>query len=335
MSVILPALAGKVIAPSKVKASLVAPFTSAERFCGRALLVDDEEDVRRVTRRMLERLGIEVVEAAEGKQGLGIFQKEGDSFVGVLLDLTMPEMDGLETYQRLLSMRPGLQALLVSGYGMEEMKDRLREYPGMALVQKPFGQKELSKALMGIGWPLAALPSDSEEFRRAEEVYLSMLGILMDESRDAGSFFEGLGTLWAQLPGIRFAWAGGLDETGERILPVTESTRAISGEVRFGFMEADSPWNQGPAGSALRSGQPIVLNEMDKDPESAPWRESAIRAGFGSAAVFPLKIGGLVVGMWHLYAFERGYFDYHRVAFFEEAAGLLAKGFQKFQKPTV
>jgi two-component system cell cycle sensor histidine kinase/response regulator CckA len=155
MTVMLPASTGK--------GTMVTTATNnkLERFSGKALLVDDEADVRRVTRRMLERLGVQVVEAGDGKDGLEVFKREGDSFVGVLLDLTMPDMDGLETYGRLLDIRPGLPALLISGYGIEEMKDRLREYPCMMLVQKPFGREELVKGLSDIGWPHATDKTDT------------------------------------------------------------------------------------------------------------------------------------------------------------------------------
>jgi CheY-like chemotaxis protein len=277
-------------------------------------------------------LGIEVEEATDGKSGLAIFQKDGDSFVGVLLDFTMPEMDGLETYRRLLAIRPGLPALLVSGYGMDEMRDRLKEYPGMALVQKPFGQKELSKALTGIGWPLSALPSDSMESKRFEEMYLSMLEIWVAESRDAESFYGGLGPLWSQIPGIRFSWAGSLDASSERVFPVAESTTPISPTVRDYFMADDSAWSQGPAGLVVHTGVFSIHNGLEQDVTSAPWLENAVRAGFGSLAVYPLKFDGKVDGTWHLYAFEKGYFTEHRMAFLAEAADLLAKGIHKFRK---
>jgi CheY-like chemotaxis protein len=151
MTVWLPALAGK----AEVMEN---PKTTMGAFQGRALLVDDEADVRRVTHRMLERLGIEVTAAGDGASGIAAFQENKDSVVGALLDLTMPDMDGLEVYRRLLETRPDLPALLISGYGMEEMRERLKSFPRMVLLQKPFGQKELMVALESIGWPKAKAP---------------------------------------------------------------------------------------------------------------------------------------------------------------------------------
>jgi len=151
MTVWLPALAGK----AEVMEN---PKTTMGAFQGRALLVDDEADVRRVTHRMLERLGIEVTAAGDGASGIAACQENKDSVVGALLDLTMPDMDGLEVYRRLLETRPDLPALLISGYGMEEMRERLKSFPRMVLLQKPFGQKELMVALESIGWPKAKAP---------------------------------------------------------------------------------------------------------------------------------------------------------------------------------
>jgi CheY-like chemotaxis protein len=108
------------------------------RFQGRVLLADDEEDVRASTRAMLEILGFEVVAVADGQEAVDLFEMERARFDLVLLDLTMPRMDGREAFRALRTLRPGIPVILYSGYSEHEsLKDALGQ-GFAAFLQKPF-----------------------------------------------------------------------------------------------------------------------------------------------------------------------------------------------------
>ncbi len=110
---------------------------------GTILVVDDDETVRAVTRRMLEYSGYHVVLAADGEAAVSAFQAQPDAIRLVLLDMTMPRMDGDETFRQLRRVRPDVHVLLMSGYSEQ---DAIEQFAGKGIagfVQKPFRAPDL------------------------------------------------------------------------------------------------------------------------------------------------------------------------------------------------
>jgi len=105
---------------------------------GTVLVIDDEETVRAVAARMLENLGFRVVLASGGKEGFDLFQEEPDRFAAVLLDLTMPRMDGVETFRQLRALHPQAKVLLMSGFNQQDAVERFTGKGLAGFVQKPF-----------------------------------------------------------------------------------------------------------------------------------------------------------------------------------------------------
>lgn len=105
---------------------------------GSVLIIDDEQSVRLVLARMVARLGYSVHEADAGPSGLAALTAGGDEFVALLVDMTMPQMSGVEVARAALALRPGLPVVLMSGHPSEEL---VREH-GLAgvvrFLQKPF-----------------------------------------------------------------------------------------------------------------------------------------------------------------------------------------------------
>jgi DNA-binding response OmpR family regulator len=106
----------------------------------RVLIVDDEAEVRELVRRLLERAGYAVLEAADGRTGLrSLFAERPD---GVILDVTMPGLDGWQTLERIRDVSD-VPVLMLTAHGGE--LDRVRGLKGGAddYVAKPFGRHEL------------------------------------------------------------------------------------------------------------------------------------------------------------------------------------------------
>ena len=112
---------------------------------GRVLLVDDEEMVRTSTADMLHELGYEVVEASSAEQALARV-RDGLSPDLVVTDHLMPGMTGGELIRRLREDRPGLRALLVSGYAEVD-----QVAPDLPRLAKPFRQADLAASLAALG----------------------------------------------------------------------------------------------------------------------------------------------------------------------------------------
>jgi PAS domain S-box-containing protein len=120
---------------------------------GKVLVMDDERPVRRVLSRMLARLGLECVEAEDGRQALQAYREALHSapFNCVLLDLTVPGgMGGEETLKELLKIDPNVIAIVSSGYANEGILANYQSYGFRGRLTKPFGQEELKEALGGV-----------------------------------------------------------------------------------------------------------------------------------------------------------------------------------------
>jgi PAS domain S-box-containing protein len=114
---------------------------------GTVLLVDDEAVVRQVTQRMLERAGFSVLTASDGLKALDAYRKNSDDIVCVLLDLTMPNMGGDETFRELLRIRPDVRVIMSSGYGEREVIERFMDQGLAGYIQKPYLSAKLMTKL--------------------------------------------------------------------------------------------------------------------------------------------------------------------------------------------
>jgi two-component system cell cycle sensor histidine kinase/response regulator CckA len=105
---------------------------------GTVLLVDDDESVRAVGRKMLERIGFTVVTAADGADAIARFRERADDIICAIVDLTMPHVDGAETFRELRRMRPGVRVILSSGYNEQDVTQRFVGKGLAGFIQKPY-----------------------------------------------------------------------------------------------------------------------------------------------------------------------------------------------------
>jgi CheY-like chemotaxis protein len=127
-----------------------APAPAVWRGEGLALVIDDEASVRGVAARLLESLGFTVAAAADGREGVASFRAQAQPVRLVLLDLTMPHMDGEETFHALKEIDPGVTVVLMSGFTQQEALDRFAGSGLAAFLQKPFTLASLRETLQGI-----------------------------------------------------------------------------------------------------------------------------------------------------------------------------------------
>ncbi len=117
---------------------------------GSILLVEDEEQVRNMSRIMLTRLGYTVLEAKDGVDAVEIFQLHQDEIRGVLSDLTMPRMNGWETLAALRKISPNIPVILSSGYDEAQvMADEHTEQPN-AFLGKPYRLQDLAETISSV-----------------------------------------------------------------------------------------------------------------------------------------------------------------------------------------
>ena len=117
------------------------------RGSGTVLIADDEETVCAVGKQMLERMGFSVLTAPDGREALEVFREYADDIVCVLLDLTMPHMDGEEAFRAMRRLRAGATVILCSGYNEHDATQRFAGKGLAGFIQKPYNMAALRKKL--------------------------------------------------------------------------------------------------------------------------------------------------------------------------------------------
>ena len=136
---------------------------------GIVLVVDDEEGVRALARRILEGGGYGVIEAANGAEALDVMaSKARVDFL--MADLDMPVMRGEEMAKKIRSLRPDLKVLYVTAHSEQLFKERPELIDGEAFLDKPFTMRGLLEAvsLLKVGYINAppAAPAPSSPIKR-------------------------------------------------------------------------------------------------------------------------------------------------------------------------
>jgi DNA-binding response OmpR family regulator len=112
----------------------------------RILIIDDEENIRRVTRLTLQAAGYEVGEASDGERGLEVFG-DGSSWDAVLLDQRMPGMDGLETLRQIKERQPDARVIMSTAYASIELAVDAMKLGATDFVRKPMTPEILRNAV--------------------------------------------------------------------------------------------------------------------------------------------------------------------------------------------
>lgn len=141
----------KILLPAVKEAPETAGHTrdaeAAWRGSGTILLADDEETVLSLGKRMLERFGFTVLTAANGREALEIFRGHADEIICVILDLTMPHMDGEEAFRELQAVRDNVRVIMSSGYNEQEITHRFPGKGPAGFIQKPYQMEDLAAVL--------------------------------------------------------------------------------------------------------------------------------------------------------------------------------------------
>ncbi len=120
-------------------------------FSGTILIADDEESVCVVCKDMLEDLGFSVLTAPDGRAALKVFREHANEIICVLLDYTMPHMDGEETFRELRLISPDIKIILCSGYNLrKDVTPGFAEGGWSGFLQKPYSITELKEKLLAV-----------------------------------------------------------------------------------------------------------------------------------------------------------------------------------------
>jgi len=142
----------KILLPvSDRKAESCATASQADnwRGSGVVMLVDDEKTVRGVCSEMLRELGFTPITANDGREALEMFGARGD-IRAVILDLTMPHMDGEQCFRELRKLRPDVKVIMSSGFNEQEVTEKFMGKGLAGFIQKPYRISVLRDALKSL-----------------------------------------------------------------------------------------------------------------------------------------------------------------------------------------
>ena len=112
----------------------------------RVMVVDDVREQREITSFMLNKLGYTVSVASIGEEATRLFSENGMDLV--VLDMIMdPGIDGLETYKRLLTLQPGIKAVIASGFSETQRVGEAQSLGAGAYLKKPYTIEQIGLAL--------------------------------------------------------------------------------------------------------------------------------------------------------------------------------------------
>jgi len=142
----------RVLLPPATRGAVPAPSQSRPRGApadgGTILVVDDEEWILELAEEFLERSGFEVVTAEGGREALEVLRGAlGKTIDAVVLDLTMPDLDGQHTFREIRALHPDLPVIVVSGFSEEATADRFPPDEIAAFVRKPYEPEDLVDAI--------------------------------------------------------------------------------------------------------------------------------------------------------------------------------------------
>ncbi len=138
------------LAAAKTPAAPREPKPAAWRGEGKLLLADDDSNLRRVLTLMLRNLGFEVLTAADGREAVDVFREHAQELRCVLLDITMPRMDGLEAHAIMNQLNAEVPVILVSGYSQKLSNLPPDAIHPAAVLAKPFDLETLCARLRSV-----------------------------------------------------------------------------------------------------------------------------------------------------------------------------------------
>ena len=169
------------------------------------------------------------------------------------------------------------------------------------------------------------ITENSEAALRIEHlnrVYAVLSGInhTIVREKDPDTMFAAACRIAVEKGRFRMAWIGMLEPDGARLKPVA-SAGTVDGYLDLLNIDLRNPPEAcGPAVRAMLTGSHVISNDIERDQLYAPWSNEALRRGYRSSGVFPIKAGGRLVGHISLYADEPGFFDKDEILLLDELA---------------
>lgn len=128
----------------------ISPEQKMPTGSGLILVVDDEIIMRKTAKKILEKLGYQVITANDGEEAVKIYSERSAEIYAVLLDMSMPKMSGTTAYLEMKKINPDIKALIMSGLKQNERMESAMELGINGFVQKPYRMDTLATAVKSL-----------------------------------------------------------------------------------------------------------------------------------------------------------------------------------------
>jgi PAS domain S-box-containing protein len=244
----------------------------------------------------------------------------------VLLDLTLPDSQGITTVEQVLTAAPGLPVIVLTGNDDVEL----------SIQAVSIGAQDyLTKDLLGGGLSDKSIryaierARAEEALRRANRAYhtLSDCNQAVVHAADENQLLQDVCRVIVETGQHLMAWVGFVQHDEAQTVRLVAHCGDQDGYLeRMHVTWADTERGRGPTGTAVRTGQPAVAQRIRTDPRFAPWHADAVSQGYESSIALPLLIDEEVIGTLNIYSDQPEAFDEGETALLVELAGDLAYG---------
>lgn len=256
-----------------------------------------------------------------------LFGYSSDEIIGHSANILLPPDRPDEIARLIDKVRAGEE---VNGYEtVRRRKDG--NLIDVSLIYSPIRNTE--GTLVGISAIVLDITERVKAVRRAELVSralrtLSRANETLIRATSEQELFECMCRVITDSGGYRMAWIGLPQNDPEKSVRAVTSSGVDEGYVGAARVSwADTERGRGPTGTAIRTGTPQINQNFASNPNLAPWREAALRRGYGSSIALPLKVSdGSVYGALTIYAPEPDAFGDDEVELLEELADDIAFG---------
>lgn len=184
---------------------------------------------------------------------------------------------------------------------------------------------------LGIKEDITARKQAEHDLREAMQLYaiLSRAERAVSTAADPTAMFQDICAACVD-HGFLMAWVGMVAETGQMsaLAAAGQGLDYLDGIVIT--INPDQAAAQGPSGQAFLTGRPVICNDFQTDPRTAPWRERAAAFGWGSSASVPFFEKGEAAGVLTFYSDSPNYFDLARLRLLEDLSLAMSRGLDRF-----
>ena len=193
----------------------------------------------------------------------------------------------------------------------------------------PFTDTDGSTLIMETGIDITERKRAEAQLQRINQTQraLSKCNEALIRSTDESTLLQQICDIGVEEAGYRFCWIGWAEhDEAKSVRPVARSGFEAGYLDNLNITWADTDRGQGPTGTAIRTRQTVVADDIATDPKMIPWRAEALKRGYASSIAIPLLIDSAVFGALMIYAAEPNAFGPEEVSLLTELASDLAYG---------